>query len=70
MSPIIIFFIAIRFSGRYDSDYGITFPKTVADDENSQLKTHSKQDETVFVIGMVRIKKFSLALAAEPGADR
>ena len=53
MPPILIFFIFIRLSGRYNSNNRLTLSKTVTDDENPKLKTHPKQDKNDEILRFV-----------------
>ena len=37
----------------------------MADNENPQLEAHTKQDKTIFLFGMIRIKKLDRVLIEE-----
>jgi len=46
----------VRLSGWDDPDHGITFPVAVTHDKDTKVKTHSQQDEPLFLLRMVWIE--------------
>ena len=56
LAPIGLGFFPDRFACGDDADDRISNPETVAHNKDPQFPTHSQHQDTVFVMGMIRVK--------------